>query len=93
MVIGRRAVLNVGEYGGFKLAIDHAKLLRNDYSPSTASVPLMLRLFLRPYISSNASQYFFLCGELPEVRWISLRKRFISVSSKYEIVAQDLGGF
>jgi hypothetical protein len=79
-------MLNVGEYGGIKLAIDRAKLLRNDYSPSTASVP-------RPYISSNASQYFFLCGELPKVRWISLRKRLISVSSKYEIVAQNLGGF
>ncbi len=32
-------------------------------------------------ISSNASQYFFLCGELLKERQITLRKRSISASS------------
>jgi MobA/MobL family len=34
-------------------------------------------------ISSNASQYFFLCGELPKVRYIAFRIRSISGSSMW----------
>ena len=33
------------------------------------------------YISSNASQYFFLCGELLKERQMAFRKRSISMSS------------
>jgi hypothetical protein len=38
-------------------------------------------LSLAAYISTNASQYFFLCGELLKDRRMVLRNRLISVSS------------
>jgi hypothetical protein len=60
------------------------RISRSAFRPSTLPVFSASKCIL-----SNASQYFFLCGELPNVRDISLRKRLIS-SSSMTLASRDL---